>query len=470
MKAKAPTPLAMQPPERSSLRADFSWSLLGNAVYAGMQLAILMLLAKLTHPELVGEYALGVAIAVPVFWMANLQLRLALVSDVQEQTHFGHYLSIRLLTTGLALLIIFAITRVVGYSRQLSTVILLVGVAQAIEAISDMFHGRLQQHDRLDWISKSLMARSGLSALGLTVGVYLTSDLRWGIAGIVFARAIMLLCYDIRERTHGLVAQSKWFFRHEALMPRWNPRTQGELLSCNFRLGILWALVSLNTALPRYFIEHALGERSLGIFSAIASMRAAGDLVASSLGLAVFSRLARAYATENLTKFRSLLSKLLIVGVALGTCGVAVACVAGREILTLLLRPEYANRAELLPWLMVVAGFGYMAMSLGTAMTAAKYYDSQIVLFTLTNVGVAALSYILVPWRGLMGAVIAMLVGTILQVTGSVVILVMGMRQHARISQQAPEHYGIPDQGSLEYWSKPSWAYATRTLQSKGDE
>src|ERR1700739_2732400 len=279
----------------------------------------------------------------------------------------------------------------------------------------------------MDGIAKSLMARSGLSALGLTVGVYLTRDLRWGIAGLVLARAIVLLGYDIRECTHGLVAESKCFFRNQALMPRWNPRLQGELLSSNFRLGILWALVTTSTALPRYFIEHALGERALGIFSAIASMRAAGDLTVLSLGLAAFGRLARAYAAENLTEFRSLLSKLLIVGAALGTCAVAVVCVAGRQILTLLLRPEYANRAELLPWLMVVAGFAYMAMFLGTAMTAAKYYDSQIVLFTLINVGVAALSYILVPWRGLMGAVIAMLVGTILQLTGSVVILVIGL-------------------------------------------
>jgi O-antigen/teichoic acid export membrane protein len=446
MNAEDPTPLVTQPRERPSLRADFSWTLVGNAVYAASQLAILMLLAKLTRPELVGQYALGAAIAVPVFWMANLQLRLALVSDVLERTHFGHYLSIRLLTTALALLIIFAITQIGGYGRQLSAVILLVGVAQAIEAISDMFHARLQQHDRMDWISKSLMARSGLSALGLTVGVYLTRDLRWGIAGLVLARAIVLLGYDIRECTHGLVAESKCFFRNQALMPRWNPRLQGELLSSNFRLGILWALVSLNTALPRYFIEHALGERALGIFSAIASMRAAGDLVVLSLGLAAFGRLARAYAAANLTEFRSLLSKLLIVGAALGTCAVAVVCVAGRQILTLLLRPEYANRAELLPWLMVVAGFAYMAMFLGTAMTAAKYYDSQIVLFTLINVGVAALSYILVPWRGLMGAVIAMLVGTILQLTGSVVILVIGLRRQARMPLHAPERYGIPDQ------------------------
>src|SRR5258706_1839703 len=142
-----------QHPERSSLLSDFGWSLLGNGVYAGSQLAILVFLAKLTRPEVVGQYALGIAIAVPVFTLASLQLRLALVSDVEDRIHFGHYFSIRLLTTGLALFAIFAITRILGYPEQLSAVVLMAGVAQAIEAISDVFHARLQQHGRMSCIS-----------------------------------------------------------------------------------------------------------------------------------------------------------------------------------------------------------------------------------------------------------------------------------------------------------------------------
>jgi O-antigen/teichoic acid export membrane protein len=429
--AKPSEVLTTQQPERSSLLSDFSWNLLGNGVYAGSQLAILMLLAKLTRPEVVGQYALGIAIAVPVFWMANLQLRLALVSDVHEQTPFGHYLSIRLLTTGLALFTIFIITRILRYPWQLSAVVLMVGVAQAVEAISDMFYARLQQHDRMSCISKSLMARSALSALGLTLGICLTKNLLWGLAGIVAARAIVLVGYDTLERIQGVARQSKRIRRNDDLMPRWNPRIQFQLLSVNFRLGILWALVSLNTALPRYFIEHALGERTLGIFSAIASLRAAGDLAAFSLGVSAFGRFARAHATGNLREFRSLLGKLLSLGAVLGACGVVAAYVAGRAIITLVLRPEYAERADLLPWLMVVAGGGQLALFLGTAMTAAKYYDSQIVLFTLTNLCVAALCYVLVPSWGLSGAVAAMLGGTFLQLAGSGVILVVGQRQPA---------------------------------------
>src|SRR6266576_5841699 len=98
--------LAVEQGEGTSLRADFSWMLVGNAVYAGGQFLILMLLAKLLQPEMVGQYALGLAVVYPVMMFTNLQLRAVMTSGVRRQTDFGYYLSLRLLTTSLALLII----------------------------------------------------------------------------------------------------------------------------------------------------------------------------------------------------------------------------------------------------------------------------------------------------------------------------------------------------------------------------
>jgi O-antigen/teichoic acid export membrane protein len=438
MSAQGPTPLAVQQREGTSLRADFSWTFLGNAVYTGGQLVTLMLLAKLTRPELVGQYALGLAIAVPVITLASLQLRLALVSDIHERTHFGHYLSLRLLTTGLALVIIFATTQILGYSWQLSTVVVMVGIAQAIEAISDVFYGRMQLHDRMDMICKSMIARSVLSTLGLPVGVYLSGDLLWGIAGIVVARGIVLFGYDIR-RTHELAEQSDWFSRNDALKPRWDSKVQRQLIWFNFPLGIATVLVSLNFTIPRYFVEHALGERALGIFSAIACMLAAGSMAAVSLGQSAFSRLAKAYGTGNLVQFRSLVAKLLTLGAAMGVCGLIVAKVAGREVLAMLFGPEYAERADLLPWMMAVGCVVYVAQFLGYGMTAARCYRPQVVLFTLTNLAVAAHCYLLIPRLGLLGAILAMLIATIVQLVGSIVILLRNMRKYAPVRVQTVE-------------------------------
>src|SRR5258707_12545696 len=141
--------LAVHQRERSSLRVDFSWMLVGNAIYAGGQFATLMLLAKMVRPELVGQYALGLAIVYPVNMLTNIQIRAVMTSGARQQTHFGDYLSLRLLTTSLALVIIFAITQVLGYRGDLTAVVLMVGVAYGIETISDVYYARLQLHDKM---------------------------------------------------------------------------------------------------------------------------------------------------------------------------------------------------------------------------------------------------------------------------------------------------------------------------------
>src|SRR6266404_3988717 len=174
--------------------------LVGNAIYAGGQFATLMLLAKMVRPELVGQYALGLAIVYPVMMLTNMQLRAVMTSGARQQTHFGDYLSLRL-TTSLALVIIFAITQVLGYRGDLTAVVLMVGVAYGIETISDVYYARLQLHDKMAEISKSLIARALLSLLGLAVATYVSGSLLWGVAGVLLARASVLFGYDICERT-----------------------------------------------------------------------------------------------------------------------------------------------------------------------------------------------------------------------------------------------------------------------------
>src|SRR5687767_8033419 len=62
------------PAATPSLRRNFSWTLAGNVIYAACQWGILVVLAKLLAPESVGQFVLGVAVASPVFFLANLQL------------------------------------------------------------------------------------------------------------------------------------------------------------------------------------------------------------------------------------------------------------------------------------------------------------------------------------------------------------------------------------------------------------
>src|SRR5216684_2624189 len=432
MSTEAQSVFAMRQGARPSLRSDFSWMFAGNAIYASGQFATLMLLAKLLRPELVGQYALGLAIVYPVSNLTNLQLRAIMTSGTRQQIHFGHYLSLRLLTTSLALVIIFAITQFLGYPWELTAVVLMVGMAYAIESISDVYYARLQLNDRMAEISKSLIARALLSVLGLAVATYVSGNLLWGVAGIVLARVIVLFGYDICERTHGLGAQSKWCSRNEALTPRLDLAMERELLWVSLPLGIVVLLAALNSSIPSYFIKHALGERDLGIFAGLGFAVSVGNMAVVSLGQSAFTRLARSYAAGNLAAFGLLLCKLLAVGAMLGVCGMILSKFAGRELLTVLFRPEYAERADLLPWIMAAGGIVYMAQFLGFGMTAANFYNSQVVLNILTNLSLIVACYWLVGRQGLLGVIIAMLIAAIVQLAASAIILVVAIRTRSQ--------------------------------------
>jgi O-antigen/teichoic acid export membrane protein len=436
---EAPNVFTLERNERSSLTADFSWTFVGNAIYAAGQFAMLVLLTKLVRPELVGQYALGIALVYPVMMLTNMQLRSVMNSSVSGRAQFGHYLGLRLFTTFVAFVVIFGITRILRYDWELTEVVLLVGIAYGIETISDVYYARLQLHDRMAEISKSLMARAMLSVLALAAATYVTRSVAWGIAGVAVGRAIVLFGYDTRERTHILRAQTKWYLLNRELTPRFDASQQRQLLWRSLPLGIVVLLTTLNSSIPTFFIKHGIGERDLGIFSALGVTISVGNMAVVSLGQSAFTRLSRAYASGNITAFGSLLVVLLTCGAGLGVCGMLISKFAGREILTFLFRPEYAERADLLPWIMAAGAVLFMAQFLGFGMTAAGFYHSQVYLNVLANISLVAACYWLVPGKGLLGAILAMLIAAVVQLVASAIILAVGMRTKTNMQREMLE-------------------------------
>jgi O-antigen/teichoic acid export membrane protein len=432
-KAKASAFLAAEQKKRPSLSADFLWTLAGNVIYAGGQFATLILLAKLVRPEKVGEYALGLAIVYPVMMFTNLQLRAVISAGNHQEIHFGNYVGLRLLSTLLAFVIISAATQILGYGKELTTVVLVVSWAYAIETVSDVYYARLQLHDRMAEIAKSRIARTLLSTLGLAITTYLTRSILWGIAASALARIIILLGYDVSERTHGFGGRSNWLLRSEALAPRFDLRALGKLLLLSLPLGIIVLLGCLNSSIPNFFIKDALGEREVGFFAAIGFMVSVGNMAVVSLGQSAFTRLARSFAAGNTAAFHSLLGKLLAFGAAIGVGGTIISKLAGREMLTLLFRPEYAERSHLLPWIMGAGGVFFMAQFLGFGMTAANFYYSQVLVNILANMSLLAACYWMVQRRGLLGAILAMLIAAAVQLAGSVIVLAMGARTRLQL-------------------------------------
>lgn len=97
--------------ERVALSRNFAWTLAGNVVYAGCQWGILIAIAKLGTPAMVGQFALGLAVCAPVFMFTSLQLRAVLATDAGDEYRLGNYLALRILGTGIGLAVILGLDR-----------------------------------------------------------------------------------------------------------------------------------------------------------------------------------------------------------------------------------------------------------------------------------------------------------------------------------------------------------------------
>jgi len=417
-----------------SLRTNFSWTLLGNIVYSGCQWGMLVILAKLGSPVMVGQFALGLAVTAPIIMFANLQLRAVQATDAKHEYLFGDYLGLRLIAIALALFVIMAVSFFSGYREDTMLVILVIGVAKAFESTSDIFFGLLQQHERMDRIAKSMMLKGFLSLLALGIGVYLTRSTLWGVIGLAVIWALILIYYDLKSG--ALILRLSQITNPSAnikiddstLSPRWDKAKLRKLALLALPLGFVMLLISLNVNIPRYFIEHYLGERQLGIFAAISYLMVAGTTIVSALGQSASPRLAKYYASGNHTAFRDLLVKLVAIAMLLGLAGLLVVIFAGRELLTLLYRPEYAKHVDIFLWAMVAAGISYITSFLGYGMTAARYFKVQMPLFTVVILVLIIACFWLIPAYGLLGAAMALTIAAIAQMLGSLVILAYAFR------------------------------------------
>ena len=428
---------------RLSLRANFSWTFVGNVVYAACQWGMLMALAKLGSPAMVGMFALGLAITAPVFMFANLHLRTIQATDARQQYQFRDYLSVRLATTALALLVVAAIVVLVGYAWETAAVILAVGCAKACESISDIFYGLLQRLERMDRIAAGMMLKGIVSLVALATGVSLTGSAFWGVVGLTAVWAVVLAFYDV---PNGLQALRQTQPIRERSSPPQRVAVATRLAWMALPLGVGIMLVSLSTAIPRYFVERILGEESLGIFAAIAYIQVAGTTVVGALAAAANPRLAQHYAFGETHAFRGLLFKLAAIALALGGAGVLIAWLIGGWVLTLIYRPEYGAYNHVFVLVMVAAGIGYVGWFVGDAMTAVRRLRAQALLFLgMTAATIGACAW-LIPLFGLTGAAVATLVTSVIHAVGGFLIV-----EHALRSLESDVRAGRALTGGMSY-------------------
>lgn len=426
--ARAAAPSAAAP---LSLRKNVSWTFVGNVLLAVANFVILQLLVKLGSPELVGQFVLGMSIATPLLLLTDLSLRTVQVTDARRETPFGDYLGLRLLTTAVAVSALVGVVLAGGYAGSVAAVLLAIGGAKCLESISDIAHGAMQQHERMDWVSRSLILRGILSVAAVGATFVATGNLLWAMVAVLLTRVGVLWGYDLPAAAHCLGA-SRAAGLWAALRPHFDRNVMARLFWLSWPLGLAVTLLSLNVFIPRYFVERFHGEAALGIFGAFAYVVIVGQMVVAALGAAASPRLARYYEAGDLREFFRLIGWMAGLCAAIGLGLLGVSLTAGEWTVTTIFGPEYAAHLTTFTWLLIAAGAGYVGAILGYATTATRRFHSLTIPYLLSALLTAALSWALVPAYGILGAAWVTLGFSLSNVTIGVVLLGQAAREKRR--------------------------------------
>jgi len=392
-------------------RVNFTWNLAGKVAYAGSRAFLLVLIAKLGTPEMVGQYSLAFAMTAPVFMLADLDLRSVLATDTKGQYEFGHYLGLRLLTT----LAAFAAVAALAFLRRDSVtglVLMLVGLAKGFEAAGDILYGLFQRQERLDRLGVSLMLKGILSVLFTGLLIWRFHSLVMGAAGLAAAFMLVLFFYDLPA--------ARPFAR---VRPAFSPGVSAHLARLCLPLGLVLLFVSLNKNMPQYFIEAFRGSDTLGYFAAAAYIVTTGSLAVSALGQSHNARLAKLFCGGDIRGFARLLRGMLLLTAVMGLCMLCGAALFGGHILALLYSPEYAAHSGMFTLIVGAGGIAYAGETVQYALTATRKFYVQPLAYGGVLLASLAANALLVPSYGLWGAAWGLVATSCLQLFVNLLLL-----------------------------------------------
>jgi O-antigen/teichoic acid export membrane protein len=421
----------------SKTKRNFLWMIFGNGVYALCQWGILIVLTKLGDPEVVGQFALGLAITAPVVMVTNMQLRGAQATDANRKYFFSDYIAVRLLSTIVACSIVIVIVLVGSFEAAMLWVIILMILAKCIESLSDVFYGFFQQQEKMRYIATSQIIKGALSVIVVGIVFYEVADLTVSLIGLCCAWGAVFVVHDVtiaRKLLLSVEGKSR-ISLILTIKESFNDRLVQliNMIKVTFPLGIVMGIMSLNSNIPRYAIEILLGLKALGIFAALAYTTVVINMFALALGQSVMPRLAQYFANDNFGAFIRLTLKVILFNLCIGMVFVGALTFFGREILVLLFSEDYEKYYLLFISLMMAASLVGITSLLGCAMTAARQFDPQVLLAILVVVSTTSLSYVAIPRFGLHGAVLALGSSCILQISGSCLILHRALKVKQRL-------------------------------------
>jgi len=384
--------------QRLSIGRNMLFNTAGSLFYLVCQWLITVLAVRLGSYETGGMLSLSVQITNFLYVIATFSMRVFQASDTQGRFSASRYVSTRVMTSALSMLLCVLLSLCsVQYSGVQRWCIVLYMLFKMSESLVDTLAAEEQKAFRMDWCCVSFFLRGALSLGGFVAGMLFFRSLPAALALMAGLTLPVVLFYD--GRIVNRLSKLKLDFIPARSMP---------LLKAAWPMMVNGAMMTLLTAIPRYFLEMYHGAEALGIYTAIATPAVVIQAGCSFIYSPLVAPLSEQYGKGDMRGFTGAVKKALLAVCLVALLAVAGAAVLGNWGLQLLFGQSILPHAHLLIPALVAALCSALIYFFEVPLTIKGKLTTMSVIHLCATAGTVVLSMVLIPQMGMDGVNLTM--------------------------------------------------------------
>lgn len=412
----------MKSNQNVSTEKIYLWNLIGNLAFSGSSVLFTLIVTRLTSPIEADSFSLAYGIAAILVVVGMFQVRSYQATDVSFRHSFTSYFLARCISLTLMVLVFFpylSISKIDLNEREKVAIIALYVLFRMCEAISDLFQGLFQQHERLDIAGKSMTIRYTFSTIFLFILLYTTKSLVSSLTLLVVLNFLFVMGYDfVKARSFERIDFSSIEFKSLLV-------DACSILKNCIPLFISGFLLAYIFNEPRIAIdmEIRLGHLIEG------TQRDYNILFMPVFFMSLFILILRPLTTQlaifwkdkEYKRFDGIIVKLLVIILGLGFVLTLVAYFIGTPILSVVFGLDLNRYKETLA-ILVLSGILYsIGIVFGDVMTVLRRQSYLLPVYLLMFVASKLTNLQFVQRSGLFGASLSFLLVMVVYFIGSIV-------------------------------------------------
>ena len=386
------------------------WYSVGSTIYMAGMWVISFLVVKISGYDANGVFTVVMSTTAMFYTIAAWGMRPYQVSDLQGKFSDNTYIISRFLTCAVSLLAcavyVFANQDLSFIDRVITLVYM---VFKLSEAFVDVYNGIVQKHWRMDIIGKSYIARAVLTVVSFGVVLKLSDSLLLAVSAMIICSFAVIVAYDIVQTVKIAKVKIKLDFHGiDKLLIACAP-----LIVCAF-------LYTFNLNYPRLIMKSVYEDADpmLGYYGAIAAPVLIIQLLASFIYAPLIPLFSKSHTENNPKAFAGLLSKAILIILALSAAAAIGCYFLGDWGLALLYGPKslpVENSYLLIPTLFTAVCTAFIWL-LNNAITAVRQIKFLFFSAIVGSIVCVAISKICINVYGVNGINVSMIIVQLVQI------------------------------------------------------